>query len=100
MKPLVFNSTPLIYLSKAGVSGIIKSLQEEKLTSPLVKAEVVDKGKQKGVPDAIALEKFFETGVFRLCNPKDRLFLSRLTKTRGLHAADAEVLALAKEHEG
>lgn len=100
MKPLVFNSTSLIYLSKAGVSGIIKSLQEEKLTSPLVKAEVVDKGKQKGVPDAIALEKFFETGVFRLCNPKDRLFLSRLTKTRGLHAADAEVLALAKEHEG
>ena len=100
MKPLVFNSTPLIYLSKAGLSGIIESLPEEKLTSPLVKAEVVDKGKQKGVPDAIALEKLFENGVFKLCNPKDKLFLSRLSKTRGLHAADAEVLALAKEHEG
>jgi predicted nucleic acid-binding protein len=32
--------------------------------------------------------------------PKDDLFLSRLSKTRGLHAADAEVLALAKEHAG
>ena len=70
------------------------------MTSPLVKTEVVDKGKQKGVPDAIALEKLFENGVFKLCNPKDQLFLSRLSKTRGLHAADAEVLALAKEHAG
>ncbi len=100
MKQLVFNSTPLIYLSKVGLSGIIENLQEEKLTSPLVKVEVVDKGKQKGVPDAIALEKLFENGVFRLCNPKDKLFLSRLSKTRGLHVADAEVLALAKEHAG
>ncbi len=100
MKPLVFNSTPLIYLSKAGLSGIIESLHEEKLTSPLVKAEVVDKGKQKGVPDAIALEKLFENGVFKLCNPQDERFLSRLSKTRGLHAADAEVLALAKEYAG
>jgi predicted nucleic acid-binding protein len=90
----------LIYLSKVGLSGIIENLQEEKLTSPLVKVEVVDKGKQKGVPDAIALEKLFENGVFRLCNPKDKLFLSRLSKTRGLHVADAEVLALAKEHAG
>lgn len=100
MKPLVFNSTPLIYLSKTGLSGIIENLQEEKVTSPLVKAEVVDKGKQKGVPDAIALEKLFENGVFKLYKPKDNAFLSHLSKTRGLHAADAEVLALAKEHSG
>ena len=100
MKPLVFNSTPLIYLSKAGLSGIIENLQGEKLTSPLVKAEVVDKGKLKGVPDAIALEKLFDNGVFKLCKPKDTAFLSRLSETRGLHLADAEVLALAKECEG
>ena len=100
MKPLVFNSTHLIYLSKAGLSGIIENLQGEKLTSLLVKAEVVDKGKLKGVPDAIALEKLFENGVFKLCKPKDTAFLSRLSETRGLHAADAEVLALAKECEG
>jgi predicted nucleic acid-binding protein len=100
LKPLIFNSTPLIYLSKAGLSEIIENLQEEKMTSSLVKAEVVDKGKQKGVPDAIALEKLFENGVFKLYSPKDKLFLSQLSKTRGLHAADAEVLALAKEHTG
>lgn len=100
MKPLVFNSTPLIYLSKAGLSEIIESLPEKKLTSILVKTEVVDKGKQKGVPDAIALEKLFDNGVFEICKPKDNLLLSRLSQTRGLHAADAEVIALAKEHRG
>ncbi|MDT8783013.1 MAG: hypothetical protein IAX22_10305 [Candidatus Bathyarchaeota archaeon] len=100
MKPLVFNSTPLIYLAKAGLSGIIEKLSEEKLTSLLVKAEVVDEGKQKGVPDAIVLEKLFEKGVFNLYNPIDKLFLMSLSKTRGLHAADAEVLAIAKEQGG
>jgi predicted nucleic acid-binding protein len=100
LKPLVFNSTLLTYLSKAGLSEVIESLQEEQLTSSLVKAEVVDKGKQKGVSEAIALEKLFGNGIFKVCTPKDNLFLSRLSKTRGLHAVNAEVLALAKEHAG
>ena len=33
-------------------------------------------------------------------NPKTICFFQQLSKTRGLHAADAEVLALAKEHAG
>ena len=99
MKPLVFNSTPLIYLSKAGLSGTIENLKGEKITSTLVKAEVVDKGKIKGVPDAIALEKLFDNGVFKVCKPKDTAFLSQLSETHGLHVADAEVLTLAKERE-
>jgi predicted nucleic acid-binding protein len=100
VKPLVFNSTPLIYLSKSGLSGIIEKLPEEKLTSPLVKAEVVDRGKLKGVPDAIVLERLFSNSVLKLCKPTDRQFLSQLSETRGLHIADAEVLAIAKEFEG
>ncbi len=100
MKPLVFNSTPLIYLTKSGLSRIIEQLHTEKLTCPVVKAEVVDKGKQKGVPDAFVLEKLFDNGVFKICEPKDKSFLSRLSETRGLHVADAEVLALAKECGG
>jgi predicted nucleic acid-binding protein len=99
MKPIVFNSTPLIYLSKAGLTKIIENLKAEKLTSPIVKQEVVDKGKLKGVPDAIALEKLFDKGIFKLCEPKDKAFLSQLSLTRGLHVADAQVLALAKEYE-
>ena len=100
MKQLVFNSTPLIYLAKVGLSKILEDLKAEKVTSPEVKREVVDEGKRKGVPDAIVLEKLFSSKVFRVIEPKDKEFLSRLLKTKGLHVTDAEVLALAKELDG
>lgn len=99
MKPLVFNSTPLIYLTKAGLSGIIEGLSGDKWTSPTVKAEVVDRGKLKGVADAIVLEKIFANGILKICEPNDTVFLSQLSETRGLHVADAEVLAIAKEYD-
>ena len=100
MKPLVFNSTPLIYLTKAGLSRVFEGLQDEKLTSPVVKREVVDQGKRKGVPDAFVLDKLFADGVFKVYQPSERNFLAMLQETRGLHLADAEVLALAREHAG
>jgi predicted nucleic acid-binding protein len=100
VKPLVFNSAPLIYLTKVGLSGVFEGLQGEKLTSPEVKREVVDEGKRKGVPDAIVLDKLFANGVFKVCQPSDRKFLARLLETRGFHLADAEVLALTRERAG
>jgi predicted nucleic acid-binding protein len=100
VKMLVFNSTPLIYLAKVGLSKVLEDLKGEKVTSPEVKREVVDEGKRKGVPDAVVLEKLFDGKVFQVVEPKDKEFLSRLMKTRGLHVTDAEVLALAKELDG
>ena len=100
MKPLVFNSTPLIYLTRVGLSGVFDGLEEEKLTSPKVKREVVDEGKRKGVPDAVVLEKMFRSNVFRIVEPKDRELLSRLLETKGLNVTDAEVLTIARERKG
>ena len=100
MKPLVFNSTPLIYLTKVGLSEVFDGLKEEKLTSPKVKREVVDEGKRKGVPDAVVLEKMFRNNVFRIVEPKDNEFLSRLLETKGLHVTDAEILTIAPERKG
>jgi predicted nucleic acid-binding protein len=100
VKPLVFNSTPLIYLTKIGLSGLFDALKEQKLTSPRVKSEVVDEGKRKGVPDAVVLEKTFNNKVFTIVEPKDTEFLSRLLETKGLHITDAEVLTIAREHNG
>ena len=100
MKQLVFNSTPLIYLTKAGLSRVFESLKGEKLSSSVVKREVVDEGKRKGVPDALVLEELFDKGVFKVCAPQDKGFVEQLLKTRGLHVTDAEVLALAREYEG
>ena len=100
MKPLVFNATPLIYLTKVGLSKIFEQLKDEKLTSPSVKKEVVDEGKRKGVADAIILDKLFLKGVFKIVEPKDKNLLESLLQTRGLHMTDAEVLTIAKEHGG
>ena len=85
---------------KAGLSRVFESLKGEKLSSPVVKREVVDEGKRKGVPDAFVLEELFGNGVFKVCEPLDEGFVEQLLKTRGLHVADAEVLALAREYEG
>ena len=100
MKLLVFNSTPLIYLVKVGLSRVLEGLSGEKVTSFEVKREVVDEGKRRGVPDAVVLEKLFDGKVFQVVEPKDEEFVSRLLKTRGLHVTDAEVLALAWELNG
>ncbi|MDD3791918.1 MAG: hypothetical protein PHY74_02165 [Candidatus Bathyarchaeota archaeon] len=75
MKPLVFNSTPLIYLSKAGLCRIIENLKEEKLTSPLVKAEVVDKGKQKGAQTRLLWKSFLKTACLNSVALKTGCFL-------------------------
>lgn len=99
MKQLIFNSTPLIYLTKAGLSSIFEQLPDEKYTSSTVKQEVADKGKQKGIPDAIILDKLFTNNVFRVCEPTDKKFLTQLLQTRGLHLADAQVIALAHEYK-
>jgi len=100
LKRLVFNSTPLIYLAKVGLSKVLEDLKGEKVTSPEVKRGVVDEGKRKGVPDAFVLEKLFNSKVLQVVEPKDKEFLSRLLRTRGLHVTDAEVLALARELDG
>ncbi|PMB75256.1 MAG: DUF3368 domain-containing protein [Candidatus Bathyarchaeota archaeon] len=100
MKPLVFNSTPLIYITKIGLSRVFEELKGEKFTSPSVKREVVDKGKRKGLADAIILEKLFQKDIFKVVKPRNAVFLETLLQTKGLHVTDAEVLATAKERGG
>lgn len=100
MKPLVFNATPLIYITKIGLAKIFEQLKDEKLTSPHVKREVVDKGKRKGIPDAIILDKMFTNHVFKVTETKNRKLLAGLLETKGLHITDAEVLVIAQEQNG
>jgi predicted nucleic acid-binding protein len=100
VRPLIFNATPLIYITKVGLSKIFEGLEEEKLTAPHVKKEVVDEGKLKGIPDGIILERIFQNKVFKVTKPEDQKFLAALLKTKGLDVTVAEVLAIAKERDG
>jgi len=100
VKPLVFDATPLIYMTKTGLSKIFEDLENEKLTSPHVKREVVDEGKRKGVPNAVILETMFQNNVFKVTEPENKKFLASLLETKGLHVTDAEVLTIARECGG
>ncbi|ODS39262.1 MAG: hypothetical protein A7316_06005 [Candidatus Altiarchaeales archaeon WOR_SM1_86-2] len=99
MKPLVFNSTPLIYLGKAGVLQHLKEIKGEKLTSLCVFEEVVVKGKEKSAEEAFVIEKLIEEKVIDVRAPKKE-FLKPLERVPKIHKADAEVLALADELDG
>lgn len=94
---LVLNSTPLIYLAKVNVLELLEKLPEKKVIPTSVHAEVVIKGKKRGTPDAILIEKAIDGGIIELKTLKDKKFLQTLRKIPGLHEADAEVLALSKE---
>lgn len=97
---LIFNSTPLIYLSKTKVLELVKGLKTENLISKKVYQEVVEAGKKKGKADALYIEKLVQDGLFKIKSPKNKEFLNRLSKIEGLHPGDVHTLALAKELNG
>lgn len=74
MKSLIFDATPLIYLTMAGLSKIFEELKGEKFTSQQVKIEVIDEEKRRGVPDIIILEKMFQNSIFNVKEPRDKSF--------------------------
>lgn len=100
MKLVVLNSTPLIYIAKIGLTPLLADLKLEKLTSPLVKYEVVDRGKDIGAPEAIILEDLFKKRIIKVAEPKDQKMVAKLLEVKGLHEADIHVLTLAKEYSG
>jgi len=97
---VILNSTPLIYLTKVGMAHLLVDLRLEKITSQLVKQEVVDKGKDVGAPEAEILEELFQKKVIKLVEPIRHEFVTRLRGVRGLHDADVRTIALAKECDG
>ena len=97
---IALNSTPLIYLAKIGMNHLFVDLKLEKITSPLVKQEVVDKGKDIGAPEAEILAELFHRHVIKIVEPKRRELITRLHEIRGLHDADVHTIALAKEYDG
>jgi predicted nucleic acid-binding protein len=105
-KPLVFNSTPLIYLTRVSLAKFFKDIPEEKFTTTKVFNEVVREGKEKGAPEASLLESLFREEIIKVRNPKDKEYLkfvkemSAESERQPLHEAEAEVLCLAKELNG
>ncbi len=96
----MLNSTPLIYLAKIGLIDVISKLRIESITSPSVKQEVIDRGLAMGAPEAEALSKLLDEKVVKVVAPRNTSLFKSLLSIKGLSTADAEILALAKEHKG
>ena len=105
-KPLVFDSTPLIYLTRVSLSKYFNSISAEKFATQTVFDEVVQEGKKKEAPEASLLERLFDEHIINVRKAKENEFLKFVkemaaeTQRQPLHEAEAEVLCLAKELNG
>ncbi|AKG91212.1 putative nucleic acid-binding protein, contains PIN domain [Geoglobus ahangari] len=88
----VFNSTPLIYLSKAGVSWIFEELEGEKLIPEAVYREVVVKGRERGDVDAFIVSSLIENNVIRVVKADVR---EALRGVREIQDGEKEVIEVA-----
>lgn len=93
----IFNSTPLIYLSKVSLSWIFEELEGEKIIPRTIYFEVVIKGKERGETDAFIIDELIDRGVFNVVEVEP---IDWLKDIKELHRGEIEVLSLTKEKGG
>ncbi|MGC1120550.1 MAG: DUF3368 domain-containing protein [Candidatus Methanofastidiosia archaeon] len=96
----VFDSSPLIYLNKAGLQRIFTDLEEEKIIPSQVYRQVIVHGKMRGEADALVTEELVEKGVLQVIEVENGFMETLRSVEAGLHESELEVLALAKSRRG
>ncbi len=96
---LVFDATPLIYLTKTDCLKYLEKLEDEKIIPSSVYHEVVEKGKKKGHQDSLKIEKAVDEDVFRLIDVEKGKMHEILDNNILLSNADKDVLQLAFDEE-
>jgi predicted nucleic acid-binding protein len=105
-KPLIFDSTPLIYLTRSSLTELIKEISEPKFTTASVFEEIVNEGKRKRAPESSLLESLFKKEIIKVHNIDNKEFLNYVkeiaatNEMQPLHEAEAEVLCLTKQLNG
>jgi predicted nucleic acid-binding protein len=105
-KPLVFDSTPLIYLTRSSLAELLKEISQPKFTTTGVFEEVVHEGKKKRAPEASLLETLFKEEIIKVHKISNKEYLNYVkemaseSEMQPLHEAEAEVLCLTKELNG
>lgn len=94
----VFNSTPLIYLCKAGLNWIFQELDADCIIPDSVYEEVVIEGKQIGSADALVVEELVKNNVISVHKVHSKSEFTQLTQE--LHSGEIGVLSLAKSLDG
>ncbi|MCS4540893.1 MAG: DUF3368 domain-containing protein [Euryarchaeota archaeon] len=105
---LILNASPMIHLTKAGYSWILKKLKKvvnEIVIPEEVYVDVVINGKEKGALDAYMIEKLVENKIITVIKLKDKKFFNFVKNAatnfkQPLHEGEAATIALAKEKNG
>lgn len=104
-KPLIFDTTPLIYVIKVSLAESLTRLGDAKYLPTSVYEELL-KGEPLGKPEASIIRELVEQAAVNVTRPADASAVRRLVKVavegerKPLHTAEAEALALAKELGG
>jgi len=93
----VFDASPLIHLTRAGLASMIEVLDGEKYTVPVVYHEVVDVGKALGYADAVATEELINRRIVKIRNPESSMIQTISAAHKDLHIGEAQVIALSRE---
>lgn len=87
----VSNAGPLIHLAKIGRLNLLKEIFSEIIIPRTVKVEVVDRGKEKGRPDAFLIDSVNWIKVV-----EDPPNADQLAEKAGIHRGEACAILLAK----
>ena len=104
-KPLVFDTTPVIYIIKASLAEALRRLQNPKFLPETVYEELMA-GEAQGKPEVAVILELVEEAALILTQPRSASEVKRLMKiavegeNKPLHRAEAEALAIAKEFDG
>lgn len=95
---VVSNSTVLVWLAKAGRLNLLISILHEVVTPPEVERETVERGEEKGEPDALVIERAIEDKWIKVISPSEEAeeIIHRLMKF-GIDRGEAEAIALANQ---
>lgn len=91
---LVFSSTPLICLTRAGLADKLSHLLFELATTRTVYDEVMAKGAEKQVEEASELRELFDSRIIEVVGQTDEETVEKL-RDSGIHLGEATVISLA-----
>jgi len=97
-EPAISNAGPLIHLTKANALHILKALYHTILIPEEVRNEAVDKGKEKGHPDALQIEKAIHQGWIETIQIELKPDFQKAAETAGLTKAETAVIQHAYEN--
>ena len=91
---IVSNAGPLIHLAKIGKLNLLKELFGKIIIPKAVKVEVVDRGKEEGVPDAFLIDT--EIGTWIEVEEDVNNEVKEIAEKAGIDMGEAVAIMLAK----